>query len=330
MRFPSSALGLPALAVTVTLLASGCSEDSGATSAPDIKAVATTTQMGDFVREVGGNRVEVKGILPPNADPHDYEPRPSDALAVGDAKVVFRSGSDLDAWLDGVLENADSDAPVVTGIDSVKTITGADDEHEGEEEHAGEEGNHDAEVDPHWWQDPRNAERAVGEIRDALVKVDPDRRAVYERNARRYLGELRRLDREVASCIAQIPEGKRKLVTTHDALGYYADRYGLDVIGAVIPSLSSQAQPSSKDTRELVDQIRGQGVEAIFPESSLNPKLEQAVSRETGAVVGEALWADTLGPDGSSGATYLESVRSNTESIVNGLTGGREHCGQAG
>ena len=117
-----------------------------------------------------------------------------------------------------------------------------------------------------------------------------------------------------------MPAARRKLVTTHDSLGYYADRYGLEVVGALIPSLSSQAQPSSKDTAELVDQIERLGVRAIFPESSLNPKLERAVARESGAEVGEALWADTLGAEGSSGATYVDSIRSNTRAIVGGLT----------
>jgi len=273
-----------------------------------LTVVATTTQMGDFVRAVGGERVMVEQILGPNVDPHDYEPRPSDSIALGEARVVFRSGGDLDEWLDDLIDAAGGDSPVVQGLDAVPT-----------------RGEPTAE-DPHWWQDPRNASAAVSAVSRALVEADPEGRAVYERNASAYRRRLERLDRSVASCIQKVPPRQRKLVTTHDALGHYADRYGLEVVGALIPSLSGQAQPSAKDTSELVAQIEELGVRAIFPESSLDPRLEEAVARESGATVGEALWADTLGPAGSGGATYIESIQANTEAIVDGLSSGEVKC----
>jgi ABC-type Zn uptake system ZnuABC Zn-binding protein ZnuA len=137
---------------------------------------------------------------------------------------------------------------------------------------------------------------------------------------------LERLDRQTAACIDRIPPRLRRLVTTHDALGYYAARYGLKVIGAVIPSLSTQAQPSAGDIQRLVEQIERAGVKAIYPESSINPKLEQAVARESGARIGAPLWADTLGPEGSAGATYIGSIAANTAAIVEGLSGGEQSC----
>jgi ABC-type Zn uptake system ZnuABC Zn-binding protein ZnuA len=167
---------------------------------------------------------------------------------------------------------------------------------------------------------------AVAAIRNALVKADPGGRAGYERRAAAYTSRLRRLDAEVARCVERLPAAKRKLVTTHDALGYFATRYGIEVIGAVIPALSTQAQPSAKDVEQLVDQIDGEGVEAIFPEASLSKKLEQAISRESGAEVGGQLWADTLGPQGSSGATYLDAMRANASTLVDGMSGGRVSC----
>lgn len=221
-----------------------------------------------------------------------------------DAKLVVRSGGDVDEWLDDLVDNAGTDAPVLTLIDHVHTRRAGDD------------------VDPHWWQDPRNAELAVATIRNRLAEADPAGAAAYRRNAARYLERVDRLDRDAAACIDRIPPGGRKLVTTHDALGYYAGRYGLEVIGAVLPSLSTQAQPSARDIQDLVDQIEKTGVKAIYPESSINPKLERAVARESGAEVGPALWADTLGPEGSSGATYIESIRANTRALVDGLTSG--------
>jgi zinc/manganese transport system substrate-binding protein len=300
------ALGL-LIALAVPAIAGGCG-GSASGDGGDLTVVATTTQVADLVRNVGGRRVGVKQILQPNSDPHEYEPRPSDAKAVAGAALVVRSGGEVDEWLEGVIDNAGGDAPVLTLIDHVRTRGDGD------------------QVDPHWWQDPRNAELAVRAIRDALAEADPAGAAGYRRNASRYLTRLRRLDRQTAGCIDRIPVVQRKLVTTHDALGYYADRYGLELIGAVIPSLSTQAQPSAKDIQELVDQIERTGVKAIYPESSINPKLERAVARESGAGIGTPLWADTLGPAGSSGATYVDSIAANTAALVDGLTGGAQRC----
>jgi len=305
IRGMRSSLALLALSITV-LAAAGCGGggDGGAGEAA-LTAVATTTQLGDFTREVGGRRIAVEQLLPPNADPHDYEPRPSDVLRIGEAAVVFKSGGDLDQWVGDLVESADGDPEVVEVLGSVEPVA----------------------KDPHWWHDPRNAIRAVETIRDRLGEADPDGRGAYTDNAAAYIGQLERLDRSVARCIGRIPADQRKLVTTHDALGYYANRYGLDVVGALIPSLSSQAQPSVKDTNELLEQIEELDVKAIFPESSLNPKLEEAVARETGAEVGDAHYADTLGPEDSPGGTYAGSIEANTKSIAAGLSGGGVSCG---
>jgi len=336
MSTARSTSALSALVAVLALVASGCGDDSSSTSgSAEVTAVATTTQVADFVREVGGGRVAVEQILQPNSDPHGYEPRPSDAKALAAADVVVQSGGELDEWLDGLIENTGGDAPRVELIQAVETIPGGheheDDEHgeegHGEGEHADEEAHdHGESADPHWWQDPRNALLAVDAIRDALIAADPDGRADYEANARAYKERLRRLDRNVAACINAIPATRRHLVTTHDALAYYAHRYDIEVVGALIPSLSTAAQPSAGDTQKLVDQIERENVEAIFPESSINPKLERAVARETGAKVGRPLWADALGPEDSDGATYVESVQSNTAALVDGLTGGAEQC----
>jgi ABC-type Zn uptake system ZnuABC Zn-binding protein ZnuA len=301
------ALAIVCAALVVLLAAAGCG-DSDSPGHDGTVVVGTTTQAGDLVRRVGGRRVTVRQILQPNSDPHEYEPRPSDVKALADARLVVRSGGDVDDWLGSLVDNSGTDAPLLSLIDHVhrRRLNG--------------------DLDPHWWQDPRNAMLAVAAIRDRLVEVDPGGAEAYRRNAARYLERLRRLDQEASACIDRIPARGRKLVTTHDALGYYADRYGLEVIGAVLPSLSTQAQPSARDIGALVDQIESSGVEAIYPESSLNPKLERAVARESGASVGSALWADTLGPPGSSGATYIGSIAANTGSIVNGLTGGSVEC----
>jgi zinc/manganese transport system substrate-binding protein len=304
---PTLAALLLAAALSL-LVGASCGDDDGGADSAEVTAVATTTQVTDLVRNVGGDRVTVDGILPANADPHEYEPRPSDAVALTKADVVFKSGGDLDEWLDEVVDSAGGDATEVTLIDAVKTIEG------------------EGETDPHWWQNPRNTILAVEAIRDALAKADPAGRAGYARRAAAYVAKLRALDADIEGCIDQVPPAKRKLVTTHDALGYFADRYGIEVIGAVIPSLSTQAQPSAKDVQDLVDQIKEEGVEAIFPEAGISKKLERAISREAGAEVGGQLWADTLGPEGSSGATYLEAMRANAQTLAEGMSGGRVSC----
>jgi ABC-type Zn uptake system ZnuABC Zn-binding protein ZnuA len=294
--------GLAAVLMALLVIA-GCGDEGGAGDGKSA-VVATTTQVADLARNVAGRRAVVRQILQPNSDPHGYEPRPSDARAVNGASVVFRSGGEVDGWLDDLEKAAGGHASVVTLSDYVQK--------------RGE--------DPHWWQDPRNAERAVKAIEKSLGEADPGGAPVYARNARAYLRRLRALDRSVARCIDGLPPRERRLVTSHDALGHYAARYGIQVIGAVVPSLSSEAQPSAGATTKLVEQIKREHVKAIFPESSLNPKLEQAVADEAGARVGRPLWADTLGPQGSSGETYTGSIASNTAALVAGLSGGARRC----
>jgi ABC-type Zn uptake system ZnuABC Zn-binding protein ZnuA len=283
--------------------AAGCGEDRG--PGAGVRVVATTPQVADMTREIAGRRAEVSQILRPGVDAHDFEPRPSDARALAEGDVVVSSGGGLDDWVDELASTAGFDGRRLTVFDEVGPRGGKD---------------------PHWWQDPRNAVQAVGEIEATLSAADPAGRAVYARNARAYGQRLRRLDRSIATCVGRVPGGKRKLVTTHDAFGYYARRYDIEVVGALIPSLSTQAQPSGRDISRLVDQIRAERVEAIFPETKLNPRLERAVSREASVRVAPGLWADTLGPPGSPAATYPGSLAVNTGRLVEGMSGGRVRC----
>jgi zinc/manganese transport system substrate-binding protein len=297
-------------AVLICLLAltlAACGSDEPDRAGP--RVVATTTQLADMARNIAGDRASVAEILTPNADPHDYEPRPGDARALADAQLVLQSGGDVDSWLGDLVKTAGSDARTVTLIDAVHSREG-----EGHE------------VDPHWWQDPRNAEVAVQRIRDALAKTDPGGTATYDGNAEAYLGRIRALDASIARCMERIPARERRLVTNHDALGYFADRYGITVVGAVIPALSTAARASAGETQDLVRTIRREGVSTIFPESSVNPKLEKAIAAEARAKVGPPLWADSLGPKGSPGATYLGSLRFNAEAMADGFSDGRVHC----
>ena len=295
-----------ALLVALAALAGCGSSDGDSAAGPAV--VVTTSQAADLVRNVAGERADVTQILAANADPHEYEPRPSDAEALANADLIVRSGGDVDEWLGQLVESSGSDAPELTLADHVHLIRG------------------DGGEDPHWWQDPRNAVAAVTAIRDELDAIDPAGATGYDTRARRYSASLERLDREIAACVGRVPAAKRKLVTSHDALGYYARRYGIRVIGAVIPALTTAAQPSAGDVAKLVDTIEKTGVRTLFAESSVNPKVEQAIARQTGARIGPPLWADALGPKGSSGATYLGSIAFNTRALADGFTSGAVKC----
>jgi len=304
-------------AVLAALLAAGCGK--GVSAGPgQIEVVATTTQIGDFVRAVGGKAVVVDQILQPNTDPHSYEPRPSDVANAAGAKLVFASGDDLDAWIDQVVADSGSEAEVVElGAGLPVKLPG---------ESSGAEASR---YDPHWWHDPRNAEAAVREIERRLALADPEHKAEFARHAGAYLARLRALDAGIARCIASVPAARRKLVTDHDAFGYFAGRYGIDVVGAVIPSQTTEAQPSAKDLAALDGLIERERVTAIFPEASLSPRVAEAIASQTGATAHYTLYGDALGPAGSDGATYLSMEAANADAMVRGFTGGRRGCPSA-
>ncbi len=300
-------------AAAALLLLAGCG--SSHTTASGLPVVATTTQIGDWVRVVGGTDARVKQILQPNTDPHEYEPRPGDVEATAGAKLVLENGDNLDKWMGKVVSEAGG-KPTVVDLGAGVPV-----------KRPGETSGPEASrFDPHWWHDPVNAIAAVGEIRDALVAADPNHAQTYRRNAAGYIAKLRALDSGIAACFAKVPAAQRKLVTDHDAFGYFADRYGIQVVGAVIPSQTTEAQPSAGETAKLIALIRREHVKAVFPESSINPKLAQAIAHETGASAHYTLYGDTLGPRGSAGATYLSMERANADAMVRGFTGGRTGC----
>lgn len=324
--------------------AAGCGS-SGDGDSGKVKVAATTTQVADFVAQVGGEEIELTGILKSNTDPHDYEPRPSDVEAVAGAQTVFRSGGHLDEWADQLVEDSGSDATVVdlsTGLPV--ELHGGEHEHEGEGEeahsHEGEEADshegeeaHDhegEEVDPHWWHDPVNVAAAVEEVERALAEASPGNADYFQQNADEYVAQVKQLQKQIAECVKAVPANERKIVTDHDAFGYFTNRFGIETVGTVIPALTTQAQPSAGDLADLEETIREENVKAVFPESSVSPKLAEAIARDTGVSTEYTLYGDTLGPEGSDGATWLEMMRTNADNVVRGMTGGEQGCGSGG
>ena len=304
------------LAIFVFAAVSCGSQGAGqGSSAGKLDVVATSTQIGDFARNVGGEAADVHQVLQPNTDPHDYEPRPDDVKAAAGAKLVFESGDKLDVWMKKVVSESGGDPRVVDlGARVPDTLPGE------------ESGPEASRYDPHWWHDPKNAEVAVKEIRDAMVKADPKHEKTYRANAKTYLAKLEKLDNNIQDCMDKVPKDERKLVTDHDAFNYFAKRYGIDVVGAVIPSQSTQGQPSAKETSALISLIKREHVKAVFPESSINPKLARTIAGQTGASSSYTLYGDTLGEKGSGGATYLKMEAANANAMVEGFTGGKKTC----
>jgi ABC-type Zn uptake system ZnuABC Zn-binding protein ZnuA/ABC-type Mn2+/Zn2+ transport system permease subunit len=303
-----------AAAAALVLFAAGCgSSANGGTGKPLV--VATTTQIGDFARAVGGNAIEVHQILRPNTDPHEYEPRPDDVVATGNAKLVLENGDKLDAWMSKVVKQAGGSPAVVTLGDVVPDRLPG--------ESTGPEA---SKFDPHWWHDPNNAVAAVRRIRAALDTALPQHAAEFDRRAAAYVTKLQALDAGIRRCFETIPPDERKLVTSHDAFNYFAHRYGVRVIGAIIPSQSTQAQASAGDVARLARQVKREHVRAIFIERSVNPKLGEAVARQTGVIGSLKLYGDTLGPAGSPGATYLGMEKANADAMARGFTGGGHGC----
>jgi zinc/manganese transport system substrate-binding protein len=307
-------LALIAAALAVALTACGGAAHSASGARLDV--VATTTQLGDVVREVGGPAVDVHQILQPNSDPHEYDPRPDDVKATAHATLVFESGDNLDKWTADVVDATGRSPKVVTIAPDFTPYRVAG-------ESTGPEA---SKYDPHWWHDPRNVESAVTAISAALTKADPAAARAFAARASAYRAKLRTLDAGIAACMRAVPPDQRKLVTSHDAFDSFARHYGIDVVGAVIPSQSTQAQPSAGEISRLAALVEREHVTAIFPESSINPKLAKALAAQTGARADSTLYGDTLGPQGSSGDTYLKMEQANADAMVKGFTNGARGC----
>ena len=307
--------------VLVAVVAAGCSRaqpagsDGPLATGRVLHVVATTTQVADFARNVGGDQVQVTSLLKPGVDAHDYEPSPADLEAIARADLVVQNGVGLEEWLSDTIKSSGFTGPVVDTSQGVKLRAGGHAE-EGEEQAGGDE------HDPHIWQNPRNAQVMAANIQRALAEAEPVNAAAFQANLAAYTRQLQALDAEVERQIDSL--ANKKLVTNHDAFGYYIDRYGLEFVGSIIPSFDSSAELSGRDIRDLVAKIRATGVKAVFSETTLPPKAAETIGREAGVkvVVGEdALYGDALGPPGSDGDTYLKMIRHNTATIVGNLSG---------
>jgi ABC-type Zn uptake system ZnuABC Zn-binding protein ZnuA len=274
-----------------------------------LRVLATTSIVGDVVRQVGDDAIDLKVLLPLSADPHSFQATPRDLAAAADAHVIFANGAGLEQFLDKMLKNAGGNAAVIYVSDGIPLRRLAA-EQSNQDEQAGD--------DPHTWFSPAGVKIWVDNITRALSGLDPAHAADYQARAQSYGQALDQLDAWIKEQVAQIPPEKRILVTDHLTFGYFADRYGFRQVGAVIPSFSSASQPSAQEMAQLENAIRQHGVKAVFVSNVVNPSLSKRVAYDTGIRL-VTVYAESLGPTGSGAESYLDFMRFDTQAIVNAL-----------
>ncbi|BAL26156.1 metal ABC transporter substrate-binding protein [Azoarcus sp. KH32C] len=281
-------------------------------AAAPLEVVASFSILGDLVRQVGGERVHVTALVGPGEDAHNFEPRPSDARKLRSAQLVVASGLGFDPWLDRLAQTAGYKGRVLVASTGIEPIA-APDEHE---DAPGGAGHHDT-IDPHAWQDATRAQRYVSNIVDALAQIDPAGAPSYRDNGKRYIAELKTLDGEIRTALARIPPERRKVVSSHDAFGYFAHAYGIRFLAPA--GISNQSEPSASGVAKLIRQLRQEKVPAVFVENISDPRLLARIQKESGARMGGTLYSDALsGPDGPA-KTYLEMMRHNLRTLAGAL-----------
>ena len=264
-----------------------------------LNVVASFSILGDLVRNVGGNSVNVTTLVGPDGDVHVYVPTPADAKKIADAKLVFVNGLGLEGWLPRLVQSAGNKATIITATSGIAPLKLGSD------------------ADPHAWQSPLNAKIYVANICDALVAADPADAEVFKSNATAYLAKLDALDGEVRQAVAQIPENRRKVISTHRAFGYFAAAYGIAFVAPL--GVSTESEASARDIAGIITQIRLAKIPAVFLENISDPRLIRQIAAETGARVGGTLYSDSLTGEKGDSPTYIDMVRHNIKALTSAL-----------
>jgi zinc/manganese transport system substrate-binding protein len=276
-----------------------------------LKVVASFSILADLTRNVGGDRIEVSALVGPGGDAHVYTPTPADARNVAAAKLVIVNGLGFEGWLSRLVKSAGNKATVIT---ATKGITPRKEKADA----SGHKHSHDAdEADPHAWQSVANAKIYVANIRDALVAADAPGAEAYRKNAEGYLAKLDALDREVREAVAKLPAERRKVISTHDAFGYFADAYGITFIAP--QGVSTEAEATARDVARIIGQIKAQKIPAVFLENVSDPRLMRRISQESGARLGGTLFSDALTDEKGAAPTYIDMIRYNIKALTGAL-----------
>jgi zinc/manganese transport system substrate-binding protein len=264
-----------------------------------VNVVASFSILGDFVKNVGGDRVDVTTLVGPNGDVHVYDPAPSDAKTIAGARLLVINGLGLEGWLPRLLQSSGGKAAIVTATRGIAPLKVGSD------------------ADPHAWQSVANAKIYVTNITDALVATDPADAEVFRANAQAYLTKLDALEREVREAVAKIPPSRRKVISTHDAFGYFAAAYGIEFIAPL--GVSTESEASARDIAGIITEIKREKIPAVFLENISDPRLIRRISAETGARVGGTLYSDSLTGEKGEAPTYIELVRHNIKALTGAL-----------
>ncbi len=273
-----------------------------------LRVLATFSILGDLVKNVGGDRVEVTTLVGPNSDAHVYSPAPADAKRVAAARVIITNGLGFEGWMARLVKASGTKATPVVATKGIKPRKQAGGSHAGH--------SHDS-TDPHAWQSVANAKLYVANILAALIAADPDGKAVYEANAKAYTEKLDALDREVRDAMAGIPKERRRIITSHDAFGYFQAAYGIDFIGP--QGVSTESEASAQDVARIITQIKRQKIPAVFMENVTDPRLIQRIAAGSGAKVGGQLFSDALTDGKGAAPTYIDMIRHNVKQLTAAL-----------
>ena len=287
----------------------GCGAATPSPSVGRLRVVATTTQVGEAAREVGGDDIALAVLLKPGAEAHEFEITPPAAAAIEKSDLILESGAGLEVWLERALTT-------IGGADGLRDMSAGVELRVPDDQSSGFANAGAMPMDPHYWLTAPNAIRMVENVRNALSAARPDLADAFAARAAAYVARLQAADVEIRRLMAEIPPARRGIVTNHDALGYFMAEYGLHFVGSVFPSLDVSSEPNPAQLAALADTIRGEGVTTIFSESAVNPKLAKAIADETGAlVVSEPLYTDSLGPSGS-GADTLDGMLLHDAQVI--------------
>ena len=287
-----------------------------ATAQEKLPVVASFSILGDFVKEVGGDRIALTTLVGANGDAHVYSPTPADAKAMAGAKLIVINGLKFEGWMTRLIKSSGAKATVATATTGITPLEAEDDHDHDKKGHGHDHGG----VDPHAWQNVANARIYVANIRDALVKADPAGQASYEANATRYLAQLDAVEAEVKAAIARIPADRRKAITSHDAFGYFVKAYGIEFIAP--QGVSTEAEASAKDVGRIIRQIKAEKIPAVFLENVTNPRLVERIAKESGARIGGRIFSDALSDAAGPAGTYIAMMKHNISQIEKALAAG--------
>lgn len=303
--------------IAFVLLASVVTSTAPARAQDKIEVVASFSILADLVRNVAGERAHVTALIGPGGDAHVYTPSPADAKRIAGAKLLIVNGLGFEGWLPRLVKSSGSQAAVIEASRGIEPRRTADAAHAHKDHDHDQAHNHGEQLDPHAWQSVANVKRYVGNIRDALIAVDPEGAALYSANADSYLAKLAALDSEIREAVAEIPAERRKVISTHDAFGYFAAAYGIAFIAP--QGVSTDAEASARSVARIIKQIRAEAIPAVFLENMTDPRLMRRIAAETGAKIGGSLYSDSLTDENGEAPTYIAMVRHNIKALTSAL-----------